>query len=179
MARWTEFCFGNKLIYFSLCLPCFTRRLIKPRLEFSIFLFSIDPAYCECSVYLLQWSNVAYNIVLVDASKVFRNFIVALNEVHEKADMIIGDIKLENLCLLDSSDRFPIKIIDFGMSFPLLSRQEHFDARKLGTACYLAPETLKSLKESRPSEAVYSRATDIFQAGSEAANIIFYMNESF
>lgn len=36
----------------------------------------------------------------------------------------IVDIKVENLVLVDDSDSFPIKIIDFGMAIPMFRRDE-------------------------------------------------------
>jgi serine/threonine protein kinase len=99
-----------------------------------------------------------------DASIIFTNFIVALCEVHEcEAKMINCDLKTENLVFFDDSDDFHVKIIDFGMAIALGDRTEHYDDDLLGTRAYLAPETI--LSREKTGKAVYSKATDIWQAG--------------
>jgi serine/threonine protein kinase len=99
-----------------------------------------------------------------DASKIFRNIIVALNEIHYSKNMINCDLKVENIVFeIASTDEYPLKIVDFGLSVPLWDCAEYYDERLLGTPAYLAPESI--VAHEATGEAVYSRATDIWQAG--------------
>ena len=76
------------------------------------------------------------------------------------------DLKPENLMFADGSNgEFNVKIIDFGMAVTLWDRTEHYDKRLLGTKLYLAPETVECAVATGNHEAVYSKATDIWQAG--------------
>lgn len=62
-----------------------------------------------------------------------------------------------------SSSIAVVKIIDFGMAVSLWDRNEHFEDKVAGTSAFLAPETI--IHYERFGQAVYSRASDIWQAG--------------
>ena len=76
------------------------------------------------------------------------------------------DLKPENIMFADnSSGEFNVKIIDFGMAVTLWDRTEHYDKRLLGTTAYLAAESIECYLATGKQEAVFSKATDIWQAG--------------
>lgn len=106
-----------------------------------------------------------------DASKVFKNIIESIDEIH-RAGIIHRDLNPQNIMFefdpQDSKDphRLEIKLVDFGFATKHASSTElPCKGGKVGTSGYNAPET-----EGRK---VHSRKTDVWQAGVTLFVLIF------
>ena len=99
------------------------------------------------------------------AALIFRNLIVALHEVHVRANLIHCNLKTLNVYFSPLNDSFPTKLVDFGFSVALYHRDEHYGYDSLTggrvmtefTPDYLAPETLEEYDLSGGT--VFSRKT--------------------
>jgi serine/threonine protein kinase len=102
-------------------------------------------------------------------STIFRNFILAVNEIHDKSDIIHCDYKAENIVFVnDDPNDFSLKIIDFGLALSLEQGEECeefvIDNIERGSPGMVAPETL-IYNDNNRGKYLYSRATDIWQTG--------------
>mmetsp|Transcript_6951 Transcript_6951/g.10312 ORF Transcript_6951/g.10312 Transcript_6951/m.10312 type:complete len:578 (-) Transcript_6951:377-2110(-) len=109
-----------------------------------------------------------------DASKIFASFIRSVHYSHTKARVINCDLKAENVVFQSREvDDFSIKIIDFGtaLNLPVDGSDFVFDNVKRGTEALIAPETSNCYNKFRAF--VYSKQTDIWQAGCFLFIILF------
>lgn len=97
-----------------------------------------------------------------EAAIIFKTFILALDKIHNEKNMIIVDLKSENLVFSDNTNYTSIKVIDFGMAVSMSGRIEHFDDSLSGTGAYLAPESI--FHHQKFGQAKFSRASDVWQA---------------
>lgn len=89
-----------------------------------------------------------------EAASLLSQLLLALGYLESK-DIIHRDIKIENIMLVrDRSDRFSLKLIDFGLSTFTYSKDA---IKKCGTPGYVAPEMLRG----EP----YDGKVDLFSAG--------------
>ena len=97
-----------------------------------------------------------------DARPVMRNFISALEYLHER-NIVHRDLKPENLLLASKENNWDLKIADFGLATVI---DKNHDGGKLFLRCgspgYVAPELLQ--------EKGYDCQADIFSVG-----VIFYI----
>jgi calcium-dependent protein kinase len=116
---------------------------------------------CDRVVMLMQDGHRGFTERI--ASTIFKNFLIALRDVHDVAGMINCDLKTENMVFVGAAeDDYRIKIIDFGTAL-------HVDAASgasvsetvRGTTGFFAPETLRS----HPGRYQYSKQSDVWQAG--------------
>ena len=96
-----------------------------------------------------------------DAAIIFKTFITALDKIHTEKNMIVVDLKSENLVFADNKNYNSIKVIDFGMAVCMSDRTEHYDDTLSGTGAYLAPESI--YHHQKYGQAMFSRSTDIWQ----------------
>ncbi len=114
-----------------------------------------------CDRVMMQMNLSGGGFTERSASEVFKNFIVALKEVHERARMVNCDLKTENMVFVSAApDDYRLKIIDFGIALDLNDSGLVRSDTLRGTSGFFAPETLRS-----PPGYVYSTATDVWQAG--------------
>jgi serine/threonine protein kinase len=98
-----------------------------------------------------------------DAATLFKSFMSSLDAVH-KRNVIHCDLKVDNLMFQSGEPPAKLKIIDFGLAVNLTEgRSEYYDCRLFGTPSFMAPETI--LWKRNSGQAVYSRKSDIWQAG--------------
>jgi len=87
-----------------------------------------------------------------EAGKVVGQIASALAYLHEK-DIVHRDLKPENLLLTDKTDKYSVKIIDFGLA----KQSKDLMSMPCGTPGYVAPEILKRRK--------YHKEVDIWSLG--------------
>jgi len=88
----------------------------------------------------------------VEAAKVVYQIADALNYLHLQ-DIVHRDLKPENLLLTDKSDKYQVKIIDFGLA----KQSKELMSMPCGTPGYVAPEILKRRK--------YHKEVDVWSLG--------------
>jgi serine/threonine protein kinase/intracellular sulfur oxidation DsrE/DsrF family protein len=98
-----------------------------------------------------------------DAARIFKSVMTTIRDIHFKRNMINIDFKVDNLVFQSENLDGGIKIVDFGMGVHLLQREKHYDKNLLGTRSFIAPESI--LTRRLTGQAVYSRKSDIWQAG--------------
>lgn len=100
-----------------------------------------------------------------EISIIFRNFIIAINEVHEMTNFINCDLKCDNIVFVTNNPNdLSIKIIDFGLGLEIKENNDYIvDKTIFGTRGLVAPETL--LYYDNHKSYYFSKATDIWQAG--------------
>lgn len=87
-----------------------------------------------------------------EAAKVIAQIASALKYLHAQ-DIVHRDLKPENLLLTDKSDKYDVKIIDFGLA----KKSKELMSMPCGTPGYVAPEILKRRK--------YHKEVDIWSLG--------------
>ena len=101
------------------------------------------------------------------ADRIMNQLLLGVAYLHS-CDVLHGDIKLENLLIVEGSREAPeklrIKIIDFEHAQHLKENGSLKSSKYLGTSMYLAPESAKDLK--------YSHKSDIFAVGC----VIFHLH---
>jgi serine/threonine protein kinase len=100
-----------------------------------------------------------------EISIIFRNFIIAVNEVHEMTNFINCDLKCDNIVFINNNPNdLSIKIIDFGLGLEIKDGSDHIlDNKVFGSRGLVAPETL--LHHDTHDSYYFSKSTDIWQAG--------------
>lgn len=91
--------------------------------------------------------------VSLDAARILRDILRAIAQCHSK-NIVIRDVKPENFLFLNTSDKAPLKAIDFGLA-QYCSPMDVLEDRA-GTPMYIAPEVLRRS---------YGQKADLWSAG--------------
>lgn len=89
----------------------------------------------------------------LDAARIIRDIVRAIAQCHSK-NVVIRDVKPDNFLFLDSSEKSPLKAIDFGLA-QYCSPKDVLEDRA-GTPMYIAPEILRRS---------YGQKADMWSAG--------------
>eukprot|EP01023_Acetabularia_acetabulum_P051062 TRINITY_DN5606_c0_g1_i4.p2 TRINITY_DN5606_c0_g1~~TRINITY_DN5606_c0_g1_i4.p2 ORF type:complete len:349 (-),score=32.26 TRINITY_DN5606_c0_g1_i4:911-1876(-) len=88
----------------------------------------------------------------------FQQLIIAVDFCHKK-NVVIRDIKLENILLVKRGKDYLIKLCDFGYS---KNRASHsYEKTRVGTPAYLAPEVIRSVQ----GQTYDGRLADVWSCG--------------
>ena len=101
----------------------------------------------------------------IERAKIMKNFLQALNHIHENGIMH-RDLKPENILLKDEISLSDIVIADFGLACFIDMNSKDILFKRCGTPGYVAPEIFNYSEKDQ----FYNKKCDIFSAG-----VIFYI----